>query len=80
MYAFLEVLRRLFLERGAKSKDLIFVTGPFGYTGAGLSILLTQKERKERVCKKSYQVSTKTKTKTLFWSKEQEIFFIINGL
>ena len=55
MYAYLEMLRRIVPRRGAKSKDLIFATGPFGYTGAGLSILLTQEERKERLCCKSYQ-------------------------
>ena len=38
---------------GSKNKDLIFATGPFGYTGAGLSILLHKKKGKREFVAKA---------------------------
>jgi len=38
-------------RRGAKIGDLIFVSGPFGYTGAGLDILLKKSRRSDSFSK-----------------------------
>ncbi|KAF6245659.1 thiamine-phosphate kinase [Nitrosopumilus sp. b2] len=42
-------------RRGSKNKDLIFTTGPFGYTAAGLDILLHKKSGKRDFVKKAVQ-------------------------
>ena len=49
---------KIVFRRGAKEGDSIFVTGPFGYTAAGLKILLENKKGKRSFVKKS--------TKTVF--------------
>ena len=40
-------------RRGAKIGDIIFVTGPFGYTASGLEILLRKKKGKKTFVKKA---------------------------
>ena len=51
-------------RKGSKNGDLIFVTGPFGYTTAGLSMLLDKKKRNGNFGKKSYQFSNQSKSQT----------------
>ena len=46
------IANKISRRSGAKEGDLIFVTGPFGYTSAGLKILLEKKnaENKRDLC------------------------------
>jgi len=57
-------------RKGAKSKDLIFVTGPFGYTSAGLNMLLNKKNGRKSFVKKAI--------KSIIHPKPQLKFGLIN--
>ena len=65
-----EIIRR----RGARNGDLIFVTGPFGYTSTGLSMLLGKKKGKQRFVKKAITSVTKPKPKLEFGLKNKRYF------
>ncbi|MBN4046330.1 thiamine-phosphate kinase, partial [Nitrosarchaeum koreense] len=57
-----------------KKNDLVFVTGPFGYTSAGLNILLGKKKGKARFVKKSIQSVINPKPKLNFGIKNKKYF------
>ena len=61
-------------RRGSKDKDLIFVTGPFGYTAAGLSILLHKKKGKREFVKKAVQSVVRAKPRVNFGLKNRKYF------
>lgn len=61
-------------RKGAKNGDLIFVTGPFGYTAAGLSILLKKKRAKGSFLKRSIDSVVKPKPKLQFGLKNKRYF------
>ncbi len=61
-------------RKGAKIKDLIFVTGPFGYTAAGLNMLLGKKNGKGNFVKKSIRSVTKPEPKLNFGIKNKKYF------
>ncbi|MFQ5782152.1 MAG: thiamine-phosphate kinase [Nitrosopumilus sp.] len=61
-------------RKGAKKGDLIFVTGPFGYTFAGLNMLLGKKRGKQSFIKKAINSSTKPKPKLDFGIKCKKYF------
>lgn len=46
-------------RKGSQQGDLIFVTGPFGYTSSGLDMILKKKKGK-RICKKIHECSYKS--------------------
>ena len=61
-------------RKGSKKNDLIFVTGPFGYTAAGLNILLGKKKGKVGFVKKSIQSVVNPKPKLKFGIKNKKYF------
>ncbi|MCH7966000.1 MAG: thiamine-phosphate kinase [Thaumarchaeota archaeon] len=61
-------------RKGSKKGDLIFVTGPFGYTSAGLNMLLGKKMGKEKFIKKSIKSIVKPKPKLNFGIKNKKYF------
>ncbi|AFS81447.1 thiamine-monophosphate kinase [Candidatus Nitrosopumilus koreensis AR1] len=62
------------LRRGAKNKDLIFATGPFGYTAAGLSILLHKKKGKREFVKKAVKSVLRPKPRVDFGVRNKKYF------
>ena len=65
---------KLVSRKGSKKGDLIFVTGPFGYTSAGLNMLLGKKMGKEKFIKKSIKSIVKPKPKLNFGIKNKKYF------
>ncbi len=61
-------------RKGAKNNDLIFVTGPFGYTFAGLNMLLGKKKGKENFVKKSIKSVTNPNPRLDFGIKNKKYF------
>ena len=61
-------------RKGSKKGDLIFVTGPFGYTSAGLNMLLGKKKGKENFVKKAIKSVVKPKPKLNFGIKNKKYF------
>ncbi|WP_428325431.1 thiamine-phosphate kinase [Nitrosopumilus sp.] len=61
-------------RKGSKNKDLIFATGPFGYTGAGLSILLHKKKGKRDFVAKAVQSVIHPKPRVDFGVKNKRYF------
>jgi thiamine-monophosphate kinase len=65
---------RIVTRKGSKKGDLIFVTGPFGYTSAGLSMLLNKKKGKEIFVKKAIKSVINPKPKLDFGLKNKKYF------
>ncbi len=61
-------------RKGSKKGDLIFVTGPFGYTFAGLSMLLDKKIGKKSFSNKAISSVTNPKPKLSFGLKNKRYF------
>jgi len=61
-------------RKGAKKGDLVFVTGPFGYTSAGLNMLLNKEKGKKSFIKKSIKSVTSPKPKLDFGLKNKKYF------
>ena len=59
---------------GSKKNDLIFATGPFGYTAAGLSILLHKKKGRREFSKKAIQSVVHAKPRVSFGLKNKKYF------
>jgi thiamine-monophosphate kinase len=59
-------------RKGAKNKDIIFVTGPFGYTAAGLEILLGKKKGMKNFVKKAIKSITSPTPKLDFGIKNRK--------
>ncbi len=65
---------RIVTRKGSKKGDLIFVTGPFGYTSVGLNMLLSKKKGKGNFAKKSIKSVIKPKPKLNFGIKNKKYF------
>ena len=52
---------QIITRKGANEKDVIFTTGPFGYTSVGLDILLSNKKKISTLIKKSIKTVTNPK-------------------
>lgn len=65
---------RIVTRKGSKKGDLIFVTGPFGYTSAGLNMLLGKKKGKESFVKKSIKSVINPKVRLDFGLKSKKYF------
>jgi thiamine-monophosphate kinase len=65
---------RIVSRKGSKNGDLIFVTGPFGYTSAGLNMLLGKRKGKTNFIKKSIKSVLKPKPKLNFGIKNKKYF------
>lgn len=61
-------------RKGSKNDDLIFVTGPFGYTSTGLKILLGKKKGRASIIKKSIQSVIRPKPRLSFGLKNKKYF------
>jgi len=65
---------KIVTRRGSKNGDIVFVTGPFGYTAAGLNMLLGKKKGKESFTKKSIKSVINPKPKLDFGLKNKKYF------
>jgi len=65
---------KIVTRKDSKKGDLIFVTGPFGYTSAGLSMLLGVKKGKEIFVKKAVNSVIKPKPNLDFGVKNKKYF------
>ena len=61
-------------RKDSKKNDLIFVTGPFGYTSSGLKMILGKKNGKQNFIKKSINAVTNPKPKLNFGLKNKKYF------
>ncbi len=61
-------------RKGAKTGDIIFVTGQFGYTASGLKILLEKKKGKEHFVKKAIKSVVNPSPKLDFGVKSRKYF------
>ena len=61
-------------RKGAKVKDIIFVTGPFGYTAAGLKILLEKRKGEKKFVKKSLNAIFRPNPRLIFGLKGKKYF------
>ena len=61
-------------RRGAKIDDVIITSGSFGYTGAGLSILLKNKKSSRKFDSKAKDTVFKPKCRLLFGLKSKKYF------
>jgi len=64
----------IIFRKGAKKEDLIFVTGPFGYTSSGLNMMLKKKKGKRNFVRKSMNAVTNPKPKLNFGLKNKKYF------
>jgi len=65
---------KIVTRKGSKNGDIVFVTGPFGYTAAGLNMLLGKKKGKESFTKKSIKSVINPKPKLDFGLKNKKYF------
>jgi thiamine-monophosphate kinase len=68
------VTDRIVTRKDSKKGDLIFVTGPFGYTSTGLSILLGKKKGKGAFVKKAIKSVINPKPRLNFGVKNKKYF------
>ena len=61
-------------RKGSKKGDLVFVTGPFGYTSIGLNILIKKKKVKSKFVEKSIKSVINPKPKLSFGLKNKKYF------
>lgn len=61
-------------RREAKKGDLIFVTGPFGYTSAGLNMILSNEKIENTFTRKLIKTFLKPKPKLSFGLKNKKYF------
>jgi len=61
-------------RKGSNKGDLIFVTGPFGYTSVGLDILLNNKNQKNNFVKKAIKLVTNPKPNLSYGLKNKKYF------
>lgn len=61
-------------RNGSKKGDLVFVTGPFGYTSVGLGILLGKKKIHGKLGKKAVESILNPKAKIKFGLKNKKYF------
>jgi thiamine-monophosphate kinase len=65
---------KIVTRKGSHKGDLIFVTGPFGYTSVGLDILLNNNKKKNNLIKKSLESVTNPKPKLSYGLKNKKYF------
>ena len=68
------ITNRIVTRKDSKKRDLIFVTGPFGYTPVGLNILLGAKKGKGVFVKKAINSVVKPKPNLEFGVKNKKYF------
>ncbi|MGY5143100.1 MAG: thiamine-phosphate kinase [Candidatus Nitrosopumilus sp. bin_32a] len=65
---------KIITRRDSKKGDLVFVTGPFGYTSAGLNMLLDKKKGEKIFVKKAINSVIKPKPRLNFGIKNKKYF------
>jgi thiamine-monophosphate kinase len=65
---------KIVTRKGSHKGDLIFTTGPFGYTSVGLDILLNSKKKKNNLMKKSLKSVTNPKPRLSYGLKNKKYF------
>jgi len=65
---------KIVTRKGSHEGDLIFTTGPFGYTSVGLDILLNNKKNKNNLIKKSLKSVTNPKPRLNYGLKNKKYF------
>ena len=65
---------QIITRKGANEKDVIFTTGPFGYTSVGLDILLNNKKKTSTLIKKSIKTVTNPKPRLNYGLKNKKYF------
>lgn len=65
---------KIVTRKGSKKGDLVFVTGPFGYTAAGLNLLLGKKKENGSLGKKLVKSVMNPKPKLDFGLKNKKYF------
>ncbi|MCV0431726.1 thiamine-phosphate kinase [Nitrosopumilus sp.] len=65
---------KIVTRKDSKKGDLIFVTGPFGYTSVGLSMLLDKKRGSKSLVKKAINSVTNPKPRLEFGLKNKKYF------
>jgi thiamine-monophosphate kinase len=65
---------QIITRKGANEKDVIFTTGPFGYTSVGLDILLNNKKRISTLIKKSIKTVTNPKPRLNYGLRNKKYF------
>ena len=65
---------RIVTRKGSHEGDLIFTTGPFGYTSIGLDILLNNKKKKNNLVKKSLESVINPKPRLSYGLKNKKYF------
>jgi thiamine-monophosphate kinase len=68
------IVDRLVSRKGSKKGDIIFVTGPFGYTSVGLRIILGKKRGKSNFVRKAIKSVVKPKPKLSFGLRNKKYF------
>jgi len=66
--------KNIVTRKGSNKDDLIFVTGPFGYTSTGLNILMNNKKEKNNFVKKAIKSVINPKPKLSFGLKNKKYF------
>jgi len=65
---------QIITRKGANEKDVIFTTGPFGYTSVGLDILLNNKKKISTLIKKSIKTVTNPKPRLNYGLMNKKYF------
>jgi len=65
---------QIITRKGANEKDVIFTTGPFGYTFVGLDILLNNKKKISTLIKKSIKTVTNPKPRLNYGLRNKKYF------
>jgi thiamine-monophosphate kinase len=65
---------QIITRNGANEKDIIFTTGPFGYTSIGLDTLLNNKKKTSTLIKKSIKTVTNPKPRLNYGLKNKKYF------
>jgi len=68
------IVDKIVTRKDSKKDDLIFVTGPFGYTAAGLNMILGKKRGKTEFVKKAINSVIKPKPRLNFGIKNKKYF------
>ena len=68
------IVDKIVTRKDSKKGDLIFVTGPFGYTAAGLNMILGKKRGKTEFVKKAINSVIKPKPRLNFGIKNKRYF------
>ena len=73
-FSLLGTSKKIVGRSGAKTNHVIITSGPFGYTGAGLSILLKNKKYSKKFGRKAKNAVFKPKCRLLFGLKNKKHF------